>query len=75
MFDVCITRIDLERALSVLPEREFEIIKKSFFDDWTLEECTCYFARSPERVRQYEAKALRILKKHFKKLDLRLCDF
>jgi RNA polymerase primary sigma factor len=55
---------DIRNMLSILPEREQEIMKLRFDIDnkgysLTLEEVGLYFNLTRERIRQIEAKALR----------------
>jgi RNA polymerase primary sigma factor len=55
-------KIDFEKALSELPEREQKVLKMRFGLDggysFTLEEVGFYFNVTRERIRQIEAKAL-----------------
>jgi RNA polymerase primary sigma factor len=59
-------KIDLEKAISELPEREREILRMRFgLDDGyslTLEEVGLYFNVTRERIRQIEYKALQRVK-------------
>jgi RNA polymerase sigma factor (sigma-70 family) len=75
MFDVCETRIDLMRVLDTLSPRHLTVIKLRFFEGRTLQETGSHFGVRLERARQYEAKALRLLRKQCKRFGLRLCDF
>jgi RNA polymerase primary sigma factor len=59
-------RIDLEKAISELPEREREVLKMRFGLDrecpFTREEVGLYLNLTGERIRQIEAKALKCIR-------------
>lgn len=53
----------IEAAIETLPnQRMKEVIRKRFFDNLTLREIGEHYNKSPERIRQIEAKALRCLR-------------
>lgn len=57
----------VKKALPSLKPREEQVLIARFFEDKTFDETAERFNASRERIRQIEAKALRKLKKHFRK--------
>ena len=54
--------IDVRDMLKVLPERYKEVVVKRFFESKTLKAIGIDLGVTTERIRQMEAKALRILR-------------
>ncbi len=64
-------RIDVENVLNVLPERYKSVIIKRFYESKTLKAIGIDLGVTQERIRQMQAKALRILRKRENALPIK----
>ena len=63
----------VKKALAELPERNRDVIYKRFFLDMTFEEIADSYGVSRERIRQIQAKALRLLRHPRMSRELKQC--